>query len=86
MAKFFFPLWIPCFGLLSHVSSLGLSSGKSGPGLTLRTDDATPASLPSPCSLVGDMSPWANSLLAVAIRHVFCGLFFFFFPPGYVAL
>ena len=69
---FFFSLAIPWFGLLAHVSSLGSSSGNSGPVLTLRSDDATPA------SLVGDLSLWATSPLAIAVRNVFCGGFFFF--------
>ena len=72
-------LVIPWFGLLSHVSSLTLSSGHSGPVLTLRTDDAACASLPCPCSPEADVSIWATSLLAVAVRHVFCGLF----PPPF---
>ena len=89
-AKFFFfslSLAIPQFGLLSRVSSLRLSSGHSGPVLTLSTDDTARTSLPSPCSLVADASIWATSLLAVAVRHVFCVFVFFFsLSPGYAAL
>ena len=88
------PLWslflslaIPQFGLLSQVSSLRWSSGHSGLVLTLRTHDAACASLSSRCSLVVDMSLWVTSLLAVAVRRIFCGLsLLFFFSPGYVAL
>ena len=79
-------LVIPQFGLLSHVSSLRLSSGHSGPLLTLSTNCAAHASLSGPCLLVVDASVWAASPLAVAVRHLFCGFFFFFFPAGYVAL
>ena len=63
--------------LLNHINSLRLSSEHSGMVLTLRTDDATLAALPSPYSLVVDASIWATSLLAVAVRHVFCAFFFF---------
>ena len=76
------PLVIPQFGLLSHISSLRLSSGHSGPVLTLGTDDAARTSLSSPHLLVADTSIWATSLLAVAVRRVFCQ----FFSPSYVAL
>ena len=78
-------LVIPQFGLLNHINSLRLSSEHSGAVLTLRTDDVAIAALPSPYSLVVDASVWATSLLAVVVRHVFCG-FFFFLPPSYVAL
>ena len=59
-----------------HVSSLRLSSGHSGPVLTLRTDDAAHTSLPSPHSLVVDTSIWAV-MLAVVFRCVFGRVFFF---------
>ena len=76
----FVPLEIPQFGFLSCVSSLRLSSGHSGPVLTLRTDDAAHASLPSPHSLVADARTWATSLLGVVVRQVFwCFLFVWFF-------
>ena len=79
LSLFCFPsLEIPQFGLLSHISSLRLSSGHSGLVLTLRTDNATHAPLSSPCLLVADASVWATSLLGVAVRHLFCGLFFSF--------
>ena len=47
-------LAIPQFGLLSHVSSLRLPSGHSGPILTL--SNAARASLFSPCLLVVDLA------------------------------
>ena len=84
----FFPLTLSLaisqFGLLSHISSLRLPSGHSGPFLTL--SNAARASLFSPCLLVVDASVWATSLLGVAVRHVICGVYLFIFPPGYVAL
>ena len=70
---------IPQFGLLNHINSLRLSSEHSGAVLTLRTDDVAIAALPSPYSLVVDASIWATTLLAVVVRPVFCGFFFFFF-------
>ena len=69
----------PQCGLLSHVSSLRLSSGHSGLVLTLSTDYAARASLPSPYSLVSDASLWATFPLATVVRCVFCE-FFLFFP------
>ena len=68
----------PTVWVLSHISSLRLSSGHSGPVLTLRTSYAGCAFLPSPNSLVVDPSVWATSPLAVVLRYVFCGVFFFF--------
>ena len=73
----------PQSGFLSHVSSLRLSSGHSGPVLTLRTDDAALASLHSPCSMVADVSLWVTSQLAIVVGCIFCG---FLFSPSYVAL
>ena len=87
--SFFVFLAISSFWLLSHISSLRLSSGQSGLILTLRTDDAAHACLPTPNSLIFDVSIWATSpsLLVFAVRCVFCGFYlFFFFSPGYVAL
>ena len=46
-SSFFPSLAIPQFGLLSHVSSLRLSSGHSGLVLTLRTDDEPPPPCPA---------------------------------------
>ena len=77
----------PQFGLLSHVSSLRLSSGHSGPAPTL--SNAARTSLLSPNLVLADASIWATYLLGVAIRHVICVVLFiylFIFPPGYVAL
>ena len=66
---FFFSAVIPQFGLLSHVSSLRLSSGHSGPVLTLSTGAAARL-------LVVDASIWATSLMTAAVRCVFCRGFF----------
>jgi len=85
---FFFSLSlaIPQFGLQSHVSSLRLSSGHSGQVLTLSTDYAAHTSLSSPHWLVVDVSICATSPLAVVVRHVFWGFFFFFFSSYSVDL
>ena len=79
---------IPQFGLLSHVSFLRLSSAHLGPVLTLSTDDAASASLSIFYLLVADVSLWATSLLAVAVRCVFCGVCVCVcvFSPSYVVL
>ena len=74
---FFSSLAIPQFGLLSHVSSLRLPSGHSGPVLTL--SNAAHATLFSPRLLVADASIWATSPLGVAIRRVMCGFYLFIF-------
>ena len=73
---------IPQFVLLSHVSSLRLPSWHSGPVLSLNNDYAACASLFSPFLLVADMSIWASSLLAVAVRHAYsvCVFCFVLFP------
>ena len=88
LSLFLSSLEIPQFGLLSHISSLTLSSGHSSLVLTLRThDDAASTSLSSPCSLVVDACIWATFLLAIAVRSLFsvcvCVCVFL---PGYVAL
>ena len=65
--------------MLSQVSSLRLSSGYSGLGLTLSSPCV---SLFSPCLLVADVSIWATSLLGVVVRR--CNLwvlFIYFFLP-----
>ena len=62
---FFFSLSIPQFGLLSHVSSLRLSSGHSDSVLTLSMQPAPP------CPAV-DVGVWVTSLLGVVVRRVFC--------------
>ena len=66
------------------LSSLRLSSGHSGPVLTL--SNAACASMFSPCLLVADAYVWATFPLGVVVRHVICGFYLFIFPPGYVAL
>ena len=46
--------------------------------------------LTPPCSAPScwwlTLSVWATSPLGIVVRHLFCGLFVFFFPPSYVAL
>jgi len=76
---FFFLSWaIPQFGLLSHVSSLRLSSGHSGLILTL--SNAACTSLFSPRLLVADAILWPASPLGVAVKCIlFCGCFLFCF-------
>ena len=66
------------FKLLSHVSSLRLPSGHSGPVLT--PTNASHSSLFSPHFLVMDASVWDTFLLGVAFRHVICGSYLFFLP------
>ena len=51
--------------LLSHISSLRLSSGHLGPVLTLRTNYAACASLPSPHSLLYHLSASTCSLACI---------------------
>ena len=65
--------------MLSHVSSLRLSSGHSGLVLTL--SNAARAFLFSPRLLVADASIWATSLLGVVVRHIICGFYLFIFLP-----
>ena len=76
---FFSPLSldIPHFGLLSHDSSLRLSSVHSGPVLTL--SNAASASLFSPHLLVVGMRAWATSPLGVGVRCIICGVYLFIF-------
>ena len=75
----FFPsLAIPQFGLLSHISSLRLSSGRSGSALPQRTDDAAGTSLSSPHLLVADASVWATSPWQLWLGTYSVGSFFFF--------
>ena len=71
-------LAIPQFKLLSHVSSLRLPSGHSGPVLTL--SNAACPSLFSPHFLVVGAGVWGTFLLEVAFRHVICGFYLFFLP------
>ena len=60
--------------LLSHIGFLRLSSGHSGPGLTVRTDDAACASQSSPHLLLVEECVCATSpsLLVVVVRRIFC--------------
>ena len=71
-------LAFPQFKLLSHVSSLQLPSGHSGPVLTL--SNATHSSPFRPHLLVADAGVWGTFLLGVAFRHVICGFYLFFLP------
>ena len=70
-------LAIPQFKLVTHKSSLRLSSGHSGPVLTL--SNAAGSSPFHPHLLVADVGVWGTLLLGVAFRHVICG-FYLFFP------
>ena len=70
---------IPGFGLLSHISSLRLSSGHSVQVLTLRANDTAHDSLPSSHSLLADTSICDTSLLVVAVRNIVFGVFFCLF-------
>ena len=71
-------LAIPQFKLLSHLSSLWLPSGHSGPALTL--SNAACSSPFCPHLLVADAGVWGTFLLGVAFRHVICGFYLFFLP------
>ena len=70
-------LAIPQFKLVTHKSSLQLSSGHSGPVLTL--NNATHSSPSHPHLLVADAGVWGTFLLGVAFRHLICG-FYLLFP------
>ena len=79
-------LAVPQFKLVTHKSSLRLSSGHSGPVLTL--SNAACSSPFHPHLLVVDVCVWGTFLLGVAFRHVICGLYLFFpsqlgCPPGF---
>ena len=71
-------LAIPQFKLLSHVSSLRLPSGHSGPVLTL--SNAGRSSPFCPHLQVANAGIWGTFLLQVAFRHVICGFYLFFLP------
>ena len=71
-------LAIAQFKLLSHVSSLRLPSGHSGPVLCL--SNAARSSPFCPHLLVADAGIWGTFLLVVAFRHVICGFYLFFLP------
>ena len=68
---------VPQFKLITHKSSLRLSSGHSGPVLTLSSDARSSQSRPH--LLVADAGVWGTFLMGVAFRHVICG-FYLFFP------
>ena len=67
----------PQFQLITQKSSLRLSSGHSGPVLTL--SNAARSSPFRPHLLVADAGVWGTFLLGVAFRHVICG-FYLLFP------
>ena len=69
-------LAIPQLKLVTHKSSLRLSSGHSGPVLIL--SNAAHSSLFCPHLLVADASVWDTFLLGVAFRHVICGCYLLF--------
>ena len=69
---------IPQFKLLSHVGSLRLPSGHSGPVPTL--SNAARSSPFRSHLLVVDAGIWGAFLLGVAFRHVTCGFYLFFLP------
>ena len=71
-------LAIPQFKLVSHISSLWLPSGHSGPVLTL--SNAACSSPFCPHLLVADVGLWGTFLLGVAFRHVICEFYLFFLP------
>ena len=71
-------LVIPQFKLLSHVRTLRLPSGHSGPVLTL--SNAAHSSPFRPHLLVADASVCGTFLLGVAFRHVIWGFYLFFLP------
>ena len=82
LSFFFVSLVIPQFGLLSQFSSLRLSSGHSGPVLSLRTDDAACASVPSPARWC-----WTRASGLLLCRQLWLGVYsVFFFPPLLVML
>ena len=73
----FLSLAVPEFKLVTHKSSLRLSSGHSGPVLTL--SNAARSSPFSPHLLVAGAGVWGTFLLGVAFKHVICG-FYLLFP------
>ena len=64
---------VPQFKLVTHKSSLRLSSGHSHRGLTL--SNAARSSPFRPHLLVADAGVWGTFLLGVAFRHVICGVY-----------
>ena len=75
---FSFSLAIPQFELLSHISSLRLPSGPSGPVLV--RSNAACSSPFRPHLLVADAGVWGTFLLGVAFRHVICEFYLYFLP------
>ena len=69
---------VPQFKLVTHKSSLRLSSGHSGLVLTL--SNSAHSSPFRPHLLVADAGVWGTFLLGVAFRHVICGFYLFFLP------
>ena len=70
-------LAVPQFKMVTQKSSLQLSSGHSGPVLTL--SNAARSSPFRPHLLVADAGVWGTFLLGVVFRHLICG-FYLFFP------
>ena len=68
---------VPQFKLVTHRSSLQLSSGHSGLVLTL--SNAARSSPFRPNLLVAGAGVWGTFLLGVDFRHVICG-FYLLFP------
>ena len=68
---------VPQFKLVTQKSSLWLSSGHSGPVLTL--SNAARSSPFRPHLLVANAGVWGTFLLGVAFRHLICG-FYLLFP------
>ena len=82
LSLFFLTLAIPQFGLLSHISSLRLSSGHSGLVLTLSIQPGPPCPAPPRwwwTQASGLLLCWELQLGVYSVG-------FFFPPPGYVAL
>ena len=80
---FFLSLAIPQFGLLSHISSLRLSSGHSGPVLTLSMQPVPPCIAPAhwwQMRASGLLLHWELWIAAYSVG-VFLFLFLFFSLP-----
>ena len=70
---------VPRFKLVTHKSSLRLSSGHSGPVPTL--SNAARSSPFRPRLLVADAGAWGTFLLGVVFKHVICGFYLLFIVP-----
>ena len=70
---------VPRFKLVTHKSSLRLSSGHSGPVPTL--SNAARSSPFRPRLLVADAAAWGTFLLGVVFKHVICGFYLLFIVP-----